>query len=161
MTHRTLFPTNWLGRKEPADDPFQALKSQVESLFDSFDVTPVAPPDSFDLRTNVSETDKEIRLTAELPGLTDEDVEVSVVGNRISIQGEKKSEKDETREEDGRQFHRIERSSGAFQRVLALPFEIDPEGVEAEVRDGVLTVSLPKPEEIVEKTRKIPVSHHH
>ncbi len=161
MTHRNLFPTHWLGRKEPGQDPFQALKSQVDSLFDAFDTPPLAPAGGFDLRTNVSETDKEVRLTAELPGLTEEDVEVSVVGNRISIRGDKKAEMDESGEEDGRQFHRIERSSGTFQRMMALPFEIDPDAVQAEVRDGVLTVTVPKPEEVVENTRRIPVSHHH
>ena len=111
------------------------------------------------VRSNVSETDKEFCVTAELPGMTEADVDVSVTGDRIVIRGEKKSEKEERSDEEGREYHRIERTSGSFQRTMTLPFTIDADKVEAQVKDGVLTVTIPKPPEAVEKTRKVKVAH--
>ncbi len=110
------------------------------------------------MRSNVSETDKEICITAELPGMDQKDIDISVAASRITIKGEKKSEKEEKKEEEGRQFHRIERSSGSFQRSISLPFYIDPDKVGAEFKNGVLTVTIAKPPEVAEKTKKIEVT---
>jgi HSP20 family protein len=72
---------------------------------------------------NVSETDKEIRITAELPGVTEQDIGVSLDDDVLTIRGEKKSE----RTDDEENFHFVERSYGTFQRSLRLPFPVDPE----------------------------------
>lgn len=158
MSYQDWLPTSWTHHKEGPAAPLVSLREQVDSLFNDFDKNFFAQNNNFSVRSNVSETDKEICITAELPGLSEEDVDVSVVGNQITIKGEKKSEVDEKTEEEGRQFHRIERSSGSFQRVMSLPFEIDSASVKADVKQGVLTVKIPKPAEIIEKTKKIKVT---
>lgn len=158
MTYRDWLPTLWGERKDDDESPFVSLRKQIDSLFEDFDRGGVlARAAGFALRSNVSETDKEICITAELPGIEQKDLDISVTGNRITIKGEKKSEKEEKKEEEGRHFHRIERSSGSFQRTMTAPFEIDPDSVKATCKNGVLTVTVPKPQELIEKTRKIEV----
>lgn len=156
MTYRDWLPTAWLGDKDE-DNPFGSLRKQIDTLFEDFDKGFLEKTDSFAVRSNVSETDDAICITAELPGVELDDIDVSVTGNRITVKGEKKSEKDEKGEKDGRQFHRIERSSGSFHRSMTLPFEIDPDTVKADTKDGVLSVTVPKPPEAVTETRKIEI----
>lgn len=84
-------------------------------------------------------------------------MDVSVTGDRVTIKGQKKSEKEERKDEETRQFHRIERTSGAFERMMVLPFNIDPETVTADVKDGVLTVTIPKPPEAIAQAKSIKV----
>ncbi len=139
------------------DNPFGALRRQIDSVMEDFDKGGMLQRGEFALRTNVSETDAEICMTAELPGLDTDDVEVEISGDTIMISGEKKSEKDEKSEEEGRHFHRIERRSGAFRRMTRLPFEIDPDSVRAEVKNGVLTVTVPKPAEVQKPARKVEI----
>jgi HSP20 family protein len=108
-------------------------------------------------RVDVSESEKEIRVTAELPGIDQKDVEVTLSGDQLLIKGEKKSEAEEKKEEKGRTFHRVERSYGSFQRSMRIPYEVDPEKVQATFKDGVLTLTLPKPPEVQQKTKKIEI----
>jgi HSP20 family protein len=89
---------------------------------------------------NVSETDKEIRITAELPGVTEQDIDVSLDNDVLTIRGEKKFE----RKDDKENFHFVERSYGTFQRSLRLPYAVDSEQVQASFENGVLTVTVPK-----------------
>ena len=159
MSYQDWLPASWAKHKHDDEGPFGAFRKQVDDLFDDFGNGFFAGRDALTVRSNVSETDKEICITAELPGLTDKDVDVAVAGNQITIKGEKESELDEKGEEEGREFHRVERTSGAFRRMMTLPFEIDPDAVNADVKDGVLTVTIPKPVEMVEKTKKIKVTH--
>mgnify|MGYP000162149538 FL=1 len=156
MAYRNWLPATWFGAKG-AEHPFPALREQIDSLFDEFDDDLFERKRGYAVRSNVSETDDEICITAELPGITEDDIDISVTGNRIAIKGEKKSEEEEKGEKEGRKFHKVERYSGSFQRMMTLPFEIDPESVKAQVADGVLTVTLPKPPEEVEATKKIKV----
>jgi len=157
MAYRNWLPATWFGAKG-AEHPFAALREQIDSLFDEFDDDLFERRGGYAVRSNVSETDDEICITAELPGITEDDIDISVTGNRITIKGEKKSEEEEKGEKEGRKFHKVERYSGSFQRMMTLPFEIDPESVKAQVADGVLTVTLPKPPEQVEATKKIKVT---
>ena len=157
MTKRSWLPSSWIGAKGE-DDPFGMLRRQIDTLFEDFDMGHDLMPGGFAVRTNVSENDDSVCVTAELPGIELDDVELSVAGNRLTVRGEKKSEKDEKGDEDGRQFHRIERRSGAFTRTLTLPFEIDPDTVAAATKDGVLTVTVSKPADAVDETRKIEIS---
>jgi len=158
MSYHDLLPSSWLHGKDEAEQPLVSLRKQMDSLFEDFDRGFWTRSLDYAVRTNVSETDKEICVTAELPGLTEEDVDLEVFANRLIIKGKKESETEERKDEKGRQFHRVERMSGAFQRSLALPFEIDADAVKAEVKDGVLTVTVPKPAEVAENTRKIKVT---
>lgn len=157
MTQREWLPKMWGDWGENEDSPFHALRKQVDTLFEDFDSGIPLRGGNFAIRTNVSETDSEICITAELPGIEMSDVDVEITGDSITIKGEKKSEKDENGEEDGRTFHRIERSAGSFMRSTRLPFDIDPDKVVADVKNGVLTVTVPKPADKQKKTRKVEV----
>ena len=159
MSYQDYLPTSWTKNRENHEHPLVALRKEMDSLFDNFGMGFSGGPQEVGVRSNVSETDKEYCVTAELPGLTDQDVDVSVVGDRIVIKGEKKSETEERSDEKGREFHRIERTSGSFQRTMTLPFEIDADTVKAVVKNGVLTVTIPKPAEVVENTKKIKVAY--
>ena len=157
MANRSWLPSLWGEQKEGEESPFAELRKRIDSMFEDFDRGLPAVAGSFSVRSNVSETDKEICITAELPGVEQKDIDVSVTGNRISVKGEKKSEKEEKKDDEGRQFHRVERSSGSFQRTMTVPFEIDADTVKAEFKNGILTVTIPKPAEAIEATKKIEV----
>ena len=75
-------------------------------------------------RVNISETDKDMLITAELPGVDQKDIDITVSGDQLLIKGEKKSEVEEKKDEKGRAFHRVERSFGSFQRLMSLPYEV-------------------------------------
>jgi len=107
----------------------------------------------FQPKLDLAETDKEVRITAELPGLEEKDIEVSLNENTLSLKGEKKSES----EEEGKNFYRRERSYGAFYREVELPAEIQAEKISATFKNGVLTVVLPKAEKSKAELKKIPV----
>ncbi len=158
MAYRDWLPASWLGDKDDDDTPFGALRKQIDTLFEDFDKGLPSRAGAFSVRSNVSETDDAICITAELPGVELDDIDVSVSGNRITVKDEKKSEKEEKGEEAGREFHRIERSSGSFHRTMTLPFDIDPDAVKADTKDGVLTVTVPKPPEAVQETKKIAIT---
>ena len=101
---------------------------------------------------DVSETEKELRITAELPGVGERDVEVTLNDDVLTIRGEKKFErKDETES-----YHFVERSYGTFQRSLRIPYPVNPYEVRASFDNGVLTVTLPKTQ-AQEKSRRIEV----
>jgi HSP20 family protein len=103
-------------------------------------------------RINVSETEKEIQVTAELPGIEEKDVEVTLDNGVLLIKGEKKAEK----EEKNKNYHRVERSYGAFTRSFTLPQTVSGEEAQAEYNNGVLRVTLPKREEA--KSRRIEIT---
>jgi len=127
--------------------PIRLLRGEFDRLFSDFMETfPV--PDPFGLRgrrpfpaVNAWEDDKAVYAEAELPGLAMEDVEVLVMGDELTLKGELKD-----MEKEGATFHRRERGVGTFSRVLRLPVQIDANKVEATLRNGVLTVKLPKAE---------------
>jgi len=91
-------------------------------------------------RVDVSETDKEIQVAAELPGMGKEDIEVSLQEDQLVIRGEKKEEK----KEENRNYVRTERSYGSFTRVIPLTAPVREEQVDAVFKDGVLKITLPK-----------------
>ena len=140
-------------------DPFMSLHREMNRLFDDvFRGMPAAggaqggTGQFIQAQMNVSETDKEIRITAELPGVDQNDVDVSLDDDVLTIRGEKKFEQKEEKEN----FHFVERSYGTFQRSVRLPFPVDPEQVNASFENGVLTVSLPKTAQ-QERSRKIQI----
>jgi HSP20 family protein len=100
---------------------------------------------------NVSETDGEINVKAELPGLDADDIDVHVSGDLLTLRGEKKEEK--KKEEEN--YYSREIYSGSFQRTVRLPAEVKGDDVEANFKNGVLTVNLPKSE--VGKSKKIKI----
>lgn len=103
---------------------------------------------------NVEERDEEILLTAELPGLNDEDIDLELENNVLTISGEKEERREEG--EQGGRFHLVERSFGSFRRSFTLPRTVEADGIEAHFDNGVLTVRMPKAAEA--KSRKIGVA---
>ncbi|MFN4319221.1 MAG: Hsp20/alpha crystallin family protein [Aquificaceae bacterium] len=101
---------------------------------------------------DVYETDQELVVKAELPGVKKENVEVSIRDNALHIRGEKKEEKEEKTET----YHRVERVYGKFERVIPLPVDVKVEAAKAEFKDGLLEIRIPKAEE--SKERKIEIS---
>ncbi len=101
---------------------------------------------------DVSETDSEIVVRAELPGMTHENIELNLQENVLTLKGEKKQEN----KVENENFHRMERSYGSFTRSFTLPCDTNPEGIIATFKDGVLVVALPKAE--VAKAKKIAIS---
>lgn len=101
----------------------------------------------------VTDRDKEIRVTAELPGLEEKDVEIQVDDGVLTIRGEKRVESDDK----DRRYS--ERYYGRFERRLALPAEVDEDEAQATFRNGVLTVTLPKTERARQNAKRIPISH--
>ena len=102
---------------------------------------------------DISETDAEYLIRAELPAVKKEDVKVTLDEGMITISGERKEEK-ETKDE---KFHRVESFRGAFSRSFSVPENIDDKGIRAESKDGVLTVHLPKAKVSAPKTVEVKV----
>ena len=90
---------------------------------------------------DVSETDMEIEVTAELPGLEEKDVQINLSDNLLTIRGEKKAEK----EQKDKNYRLVERSYGSFERTLELPEGVSPDAIKANIANGVLKVTIPKP----------------
>ena len=101
---------------------------------------------------DVSETDRELKIYAELPGVSGQDVDVRLEDDVLVIRGEKKFERKDEKEN----YHFIERSYGTFQRALRLPYPVDPEQVQACFENGVLTIALPKSQQ-QERSRRIEI----
>jgi HSP20 family protein len=108
----------------------------------------------FDARIDVSETDRELRVRAELPGVREEDVDVTLDDDTLTIRGEKKFEQEGGG--DREKYHVVERSYGTFQRSLRLPFAVNPDEVRADFRNGILTVTAPKTAQ-QQRTRRIQI----
>ncbi|HEX2675856.1 MAG TPA: Hsp20/alpha crystallin family protein [Polyangiales bacterium] len=103
---------------------------------------------------DISETADEFLVKAELPEVKKEDVKVSLDGGVLRIEGERKQEK----EEKGKKFHRVERSYGSFLRSFSLPENIDDAKVQAEFKDGVLNVRLPKSQQAKPKSVQVKIN---
>jgi HSP20 family protein len=136
-------------------DPFQELdrlQRQMDSLFQN-----VASRERYPHRVgvyplvNISEDQDHIYVRGELPGVNPEDLDITIKEQHLVIRGERKI----PMEEKNANYHRRERESGFFRRVLRLPAQVDPNKVEASCKDGVLTITLAKPEEV--KPRQITV----
>jgi HSP20 family protein len=100
---------------------------------------------------DVSETEKELIVKAEVPGMDKKDININLSGGLLTITGEKKQEK----KEESENYHCFERRYGKFSRTMRLPAEVDTEKVDATYKDGVLKVTLPKSETVKPKKVKI------
>lgn len=140
-------------------NPLMALNRNINRLFEDF-LQPSTLPTLTDQavatalitpQINVSETENEIRVTAELPGVDLDDLEVDVADDMLVIRGEKRLER--TGEDEN--YHFVERAYGTFQRTVQLPFSADPDQVQASFDNGVLTITIPKSNE--QRTHRIDV----
>ncbi len=130
------------------------IQTQMNRLFDNFLGQPTSsgmPEHVWAPVADMYETSNEVVVTAELPGLNEKDIHLSITGDLLSIQGERPW----TGEPQEANYYRRERWFGKFQRTFSLPMPVQASQVKATYRDGVLTVSLPKAEEIRPKEIKI------
>jgi HSP20 family protein len=146
MNLRALVPfRDRQGLARPEFGVFGSLQREVDRLFDDFARSTLAMAGNGSLMPSmdITETEKEFVITAELPGLERKDVEISLEDNVLTIRGEKKSE---TKPDDkNKNVHVSERSYGVFYRVLELPTKVDPSSVQATMSKGVLKITIPKP----------------
>ncbi len=145
MNLKSLIPVGRQRGVARAENAFVSLQNEIDRLFENFTagfpslgngMTNVTLPN-----IDVSETDKEIDITAELPGLEEKDVQINVSDNILTIRGEKKAEK----EQKDKNYRLVERSYGSFERSLELPDGVNADGIKASIDKGVLKVVVPKP----------------
>lgn len=149
-------------REEGGGDPFMTLQREMNRLFDDvlrgFEMAPFGGL----TRTGgggwswpsieVTETDNEVRVSAELPGMDEKDIEVMMDNGVLTVRGEKKSEV----EDKARSF--TERSYGRFERRIPLPWEVEEDKIQASFRNGVLAIALPKSPKAAEQVKRIPIN---
>ena len=146
---------------EAGANPMHALQRRINDIFDDFwggfQVPvlnwPGMPGSSFMPKVNVEETDKGLRVRAELPGMEEKDIEVTLTDDGLTLSGEKKIEK----EEKGKTFFRREMSSGSFRRLIPLPSPVEADKVKASFKNGILDIELPVQEKARRHARKIEV----
>jgi HSP20 family protein len=141
-------------RWDPFGGELSSFRRQVDRLFDSFfgHEPSLWPRERSIPLIDVIETADDVVIKAELPDVDEKDVSLSLSGDNLIIKGERKGEK----EEKGKHFHRMERWSGAFERVVYLPVSVDQDKISAHYKRGVLEIHLPKKPEV--KPRHIPIT---
>jgi HSP20 family protein len=136
---------------------FRSLRNEMDRLFDDWagDLAPMETNEVFRPRINVVENDKHFKVTAELPGMMEKDVEVELSPDYLTLRGKKEDEKTD----EGDNWYRCERMFGSFERIIPLPWKIDDEKIKADAvfKNGVLTVSVAKPKELRTKAKKVEV----
>lgn len=166
MSVRDLIPWGRSNRapapyRDDERSPFLSLHREMNRVFDDFfrDIDmrlPTMGGAGFNgawPQIDVAETDKDVTVTAELPGMEEKDVELLLEGGMLTLRGEKRSET----EDKGRQFS--ERYYGRFERHVPLAAEVQADKAEARFKNGVLTVALPKNPEAQPKARRIAINH--
>lgn len=143
---------------EDSQPPMLALQTEINHLFDDFfrgfglrhfdDAF-----GAFEPQLDVSETDHALNVTAELPGMDENDIDVSLTGQTLTIRGEKKTEK----EDKGKKYYHLERAYGTFRRQISLPCEVEANKVEATFKKGILAITLPKSVEAQKQRKLIPI----
>lgn len=169
MALKELVPWRWGGLSRPGEDeiPLHSFRREIDKLHremerlfeDAWRGRTSFPPETWlggASWPSVDETDddKAYRISVELPGLDEKDVEVTLADGVLTIRGEKKQEEEEKR----RDYYRKERSYGSFRRTLAVPGEVDESRIRASFKKGVLTVELPKSEEAQKKVKHIDIN---
>ena len=129
------------------------LRSEMDRLWDDYfgSGRRAFKSESWVPSVDVSETEDKIMVKAEIPGMDSKDIDISLSGDILIIKGEKKSEREETKEN----YHLVERSYGTFARSLRLPVGVEADKIEASYKQGVLTVTCPKKEEVKPKPIEI------
>ncbi|MDY6831701.1 MAG: Hsp20/alpha crystallin family protein [Thermodesulfobacteriota bacterium] len=172
MDIKKFIPWNWFKKEEESTDktvpvrhegaqgrslvqssPIQQFHQEIDRLFErmlrgldlspfglDMPFTPLVADSLLKPSLDLSATDKAYTLSVELPGVNEKDVSLEIANDTLTIRGEKKQEA----EEKDKNFYRVERAYGAFQRVLSLPEDVDQDGLKARFEKGVLTVTMPR-----------------
>jgi HSP20 family protein len=161
MTLKDLSPfkrKNVPMRRE-TDTPFGLLRQDMGTMFDDFfrgfDIEPLWTHrlGAFSPHVDVTESEKEIKVAAELPGIDEKDIDLSVTKDTLTIKGEKKEEK----EDNGKDYYRMERSYGSFYRTIPLPTEVETDKISASYKKGILKIRIPKSAKALEEKKKISI----
>lgn len=143
--------------------PFDSFQQEMERWFDRALPERFSTPfyriaaengDNGFAHMDVAETDKSIDITLDVPGMTEKDLDVSLRGDELIISGERKTES-EKKEKD---FHRVERAYGRFERRFRLPCEVEENKIKASVKQGVLSIVLPKSAKAAQGHKKIEIT---
>jgi HSP20 family protein len=161
---RYLRPFRWGNRsvpanREPEGNPLNVFQREMNRLFDDFfkgtGIKPWAEEmealGAFTPQVNMTEDEKSIQVSAELPGLDEKDLEISLSKDSLTIKGEKRQEN----EHKDKEAYYLERSFGTFTRVLPIPKDVNTEKAEASFKKGVLTITLPKLDREKQSQKKI------
>jgi HSP20 family protein len=157
-----LTPWNWFKKEEEQtsrsqstlpvsrEHPFGRLHQEIDQLFDNFfrgvSISPFRQMDEGWMgglmmpKVDIAEESKHYTITLEVPGVEENDIDVSIADGTLTVRGEKRHE----HVDQNKQFHRVERSYGSFQRVLSLPHDANEETIEAKFKNGILTLTVPK-----------------
>jgi HSP20 family protein len=130
---------------------FSSFQDEMERTLDKFFDRETSFGMDWSPDIDISETDNDITVKAEIPGVDPKDIDITVMGDTLTIKGEKKEEK----EEKGKSYYRVERSSGSFTRTINLPSQVMADKAVAKGHQGILEITLPKTKK--EKTKKITV----
>jgi HSP20 family protein len=161
MKVKKLLPVAGGKNQSEYDHPFYSLQRGMNSLFDDFfrgfEVTPRGfygrGQMGFAPSVDVKENEKEVIIMAELPGVDEKEIEVTVANDTVTIKGEKKEEK----EDKGKNYYYMERSYGFFNRVIPLAVEAESGKAEASFKNGVLSITIPKSQTANSKGTKVPI----
>ena len=163
MKFENLIPTQWNSYSKPVrynpEYPFFTLDGDMDRFLnhlntDFFDFRTIPEQNHFP-KVDVTETKNEFSISAELPGMDDKDIDVTLGDGTLTLKGEKKVEKEDKQGE----FYSRERSYGSFQRTFKVPETIDQNKINASFNKGILTVKLPKTLESRKEVKKIPINH--
>jgi HSP20 family protein len=135
---------------------FERMKREMDKLWDSFfERRPVRIEEETEFlpALDLAETDNELVVKCEVPGLEPKDIDISLSDRMLTIRGEKKQEREERKAD----YHLVERSYGAFTRSVQLPTEVQSDKISASYKNGILKINLPKSEEAKKKEIKIKV----
>lgn len=136
-------------------DVQQDMRRLFDEFFRGWGLAPLSdwePWEEFTPRVDVVESERDFQVSAELPGMDEKDVEVTLAHNTLTIKGHKQAEK----EERGKNYTHVERSYGSFHRSIPLPCEVDADKVSAVFKKGVLSITLPKTS-VGEECKKIAI----
>ena len=148
-----------LPRRSEEEHPLTALQREVNRLFDGFFggdwlTARLGRPGEWAPALDLAETDTSVVVKAEVPGMDAKELDITITGDVLTIRGGKKEEK----EEKTKTFHRVERRSGSFSRSVQMPCAVDAARVEANYKDGILTIDLPKKEAAKRKAIQVKVN---
>ncbi len=161
LLSRSPSRANRLALRREGETPMLAIQNEMNRMFDQFftDDFPFStrlvarPAMDFLPKLDISETEIEYKVTAELPGMEEKDIQIRLEKDTLVLSGEKKSET----EEKEKTYHRVERSYGSFERVIPFDTQLDEDKVSAVFRNGVLTITLPKAGDAIRKSRQIEI----
>ncbi|HMW05783.1 MAG TPA: Hsp20/alpha crystallin family protein [Leptospiraceae bacterium] len=161
MAIKDLLPARWRknndleARNSNLVDSFTSLQREMNRVFDSFfdnwDFPKVSS--SFSPTLDISENEKEYKISVELPGMEEKDIEVHSTEDSLTISGTKKNEMEEKKDH----YHYFERSYGSFKRTIPLGENVDSSKISASFKKGVLHITVPKNKEYISKQKKIPI----